>query len=121
MWGEGGEGGSDLGCLESVRENTDSDGEVALRRDMGEEWGGKEGAFGVIGRVSIGSNLERAFVLDVVRDRKRGRDNLSLMLDCGEGAIPREVEDMEAWARARRAPPFEDKEETVSKECLGFD
>ena len=89
-----------MGCLESTREKTDSDGDVALRRDMGDECWVKEGGFGVIGRVSIGSNFERTFVFEVVRDRKRGRDNLSRRLDCGEGAIPREVEDMEAWARA---------------------
>ena len=83
-------------CLESMRENTESDGEVALRRDMGDALRGNEGAFGVMGRVSIGSSLESTLVFEVVRERRRGRESLSLRLDCGDGAIPREVEDMEA-------------------------
>lgn len=44
--------------------------------------------------------MESTLVLEVVRDRKRGRESLSRKLDWGEGVMPREVEDMEAWARA---------------------
>lgn len=42
-----------------------------------------------------------------VRERKRGKDSFSRKLLCGEGDKARDVDDMDACARAIKAPPAE--------------